>query len=482
MKYSIHKSLLPCFLAIMVIFMPSCKKYIEVNPPFTTTNAANVYESDGTAASVLSGIYANISKLNLTSGGITSISLFSGLSADEFTLFNPPSQSNLVYNAYYTNLLTSSSVLSVDFWSNIYSIVFVANSAIEGLSNSKGLTLEVKQQLLGEAKFIRALCYFYLINLYGDVPLVVSTNYEVNRALPRTSAGEVWAQIIQDLKDAQGLLSESYKDGSIVNSTLERATPNKWAATSLLARSYLYTKDYINAEIQSTAVINNKVMYDTVALNSVFIKNNKEAIWQLQPVVSNPTNTWDARLFVLQSSGPNTNNYPVFLSNYIVNSFEADDKRKTVWINKVVVGGNTYWYPYKYKIFASGAAVSEYNTVLRIGEQYLIRAEARTQLGNLSEAINDLNVIRRRAGLANITADSQSKLLIAIMQERKVELFTEYGHRWFDLKRTNTIDAVMESITPQKGGNWNANWALYPIPQLEIERNPSLVGNQNPGY
>jgi len=117
---------------------------------------------------------------------------------------------------------------------------------------------------------------------------------------------------------------------------------------------------------------------------------------------------------------------------------------------------------------------------LRLAEQYLIRAEAMAQQNKIPEAAADLNVIRSRAGLPNTTAATQSAMLAAILQERKAELFTEWGHRWLDLKRTNTVDSVMSVVAPQKGGTWQSIQKYYPIPQSELNADPNLV--QTPGY
>jgi hypothetical protein len=113
---------------------------------------------------------------------------------------------------------------------------------------------------------------------------------------------------------------------------------------------------------------------------------------------------------------------------------------------------------------------------LRLSEQYLIRAEARAQQNKLSEAAADLNLIRNRATLPNVTAATQSDLLTAIHNERRFEFFAESGHSFFDLKRTRTIDTVML----QAKSLWRTGSALFPIPQSEILLNPNL--SQNPGY
>jgi hypothetical protein len=118
--------------------------------------------------------------------------------------------------------------------------------------------------------------------------------------------------------------------------------------------------------------------------------------------------------------------------------------------------------------------------VLRLAEQYLIRSEARALLGNINGSQADLNVIRKRAGLANTTAADKNALVAAILHERQVEFFSDWGTRWLDLKRTNNADALMSIITLKKGGTWQATDKLYPLPFIELQRGPSLL--QNLGY
>jgi hypothetical protein len=107
---------------------------------------------------------------------------------------------------------------------------------------------------------------------------------------------------------------------------------------------------------------------------------------------------------------------------------------------------------------------------------YLIRAEARARQNKIIEGQGDLNVVRNRAGLPDVSMTSQAALLAAVEKERFTELFTEFGHRWFDLKRTDRIDAVLGSEKP----GWKTDAALYPIPDAQIQVNNNL--SQNPGY
>jgi hypothetical protein len=467
-------------IIVLLLFAQSgCKKFVDVPGPDTSVSQTNVYSSDATAVAVLTGIYAGMSNNQLYGGGITSMSFFPGLSSDELVLFS--GLGNATYTGYYTNALTNLNVGSGDFWSNIYSIIYVANSAISGLTNNADLTPAVQQQLLGEAKFVRAFCYFYLVNLYGDVPLVTGTNYTVNAGLARTPKAQVWQQVIGDLKDAQSLLSPDYLDATLQNVTPQRVRPTSWAATALLARTYLYTDSFANAAAQATAVINNSAEFSLDTLNGVFLANSTEAIWQLQPVESG-WNTQDAQVFIIPATGPGQN-WPVYLSTNLLNSFEMGDQRRSDWVDSVMANGVTYYYSFKYKSDSLGAPVTEYEMVLRLGEQYLIRAEAEAELGQTVSATSDLNAIRIRAGLDSTTASSQQDLLTAILHERQVELFTEWGHRWLDLIRSGTVNSVMGSpgnVCQEKRGTWSPDWQLYPISLYELQHDPNLV--QNAGY
>lgn len=468
----------------------SCTKLIDVDPPATSLTSENVYTNDATASAVLTGVYSSFGNSSpLRAATINSIFLACGLSGDELTLHGGSANANAALVQFYQNSLTSglSTMAAQTIWRDIYAKLYIVNLALERLALSEQLTPAVKLQLTGEAKFLRAFLYFYLVNLYGDVPLATTSDYRTNAILSRASKAQVYEQIIADLKDAQNELSDGYVAADSKSPTAERLTPNKWASTALLARTYLYTGNWESAEEQATAIINNKANYQLDSLNKTFLKNSPEAIWQLQPV-NRGWNTEDARIFILPKSGPTSNSsvegYPVHLSPQLLNSFEPGDLRKERWISSVTItrpGGNAiYYFPYKYKSATLNAPSTEYMTVFRLAEQYLIRAEARIQQNNVTGAQSDLNELRKRAGLSNTSAANTSSLLTAIMHERQVELFTEWGHRWLDLKRTENIDVVMTTVTHSKGTTWNNNWQFYPIPLYDIIQNPNLV--QNAGY
>lgn len=485
----LQKGLMPGVLLIFGI-LSGCKKFVTVDAPPTNLSSGNVYKSDGTATSVITNLYAQMSvsaygdELAGSNTNLAGSFLFAGLSADELTLFNP---TNTDLNFYYTNGVNAN-MDAIGCWDEVYGNIFTVNSAIEGLSSGTGMTPSVQQQLLGEAYFLRGFYYFYLVNFYGRIPLITGVDAHVNGLAAASSVDSAYGQIISDLRIAEALLSNNYLSGNLLTTTTEKVRPTKWAAAALLARAFLYHKDYDSAYAQSSLVINSN-SYQLDSLNQVFLKNSNEAIWQLQSItLGQQANTAEGQILLLPSAGPDINNYQVYLSNSVVNSFEPGDMRKLDWIDSVVVGPNVYYYAYKYK---SGAlqmnTTTEYEMVLRLGEQYLIRAEAQANGagGGLAAAVADLNTIRQRAGLPNYNgAASLDAVMSALLHERQVELFTEWGHRWFDLKRWpgNAIGNVMSVAAPVKGGVWNADnhQALYPLQQGELNTDPNLV--QNPGY
>jgi starch-binding outer membrane protein, SusD/RagB family len=492
-------------LAFLVLLLPvsSCKKLVETPPPSEFVSGGNVYLTDATAIAVLNGIYIamNESGIGLPVQGINSIALLTGLSADEFTLYS--GITNFTYLGYYQNALSvtlSTPISGSEHWSPLYNYVFKCNAAIEGLMASTSLTPAVKQQLLGEAKFLRAFFYFYLANLFGDLPLALGTDPEKNTLLSRSSKTQVYEQIVVDLEDAEEKLSDDFLKETLLGKTSERVRPTKWAAKALLARVYLYIGDNLKAEANATDVINQTALFGPLpTLNDVFLKNSREAIWQLQPTAIN-FNTTEAQTLIIPQTGPNIINNPAFLSDTLLHCFEAGDMRAMYgnWIDTTIYKltttlNDTVAYPNKYKLFMRDSTINsstgiknmkEYFMILRLAEQYLIRAEARAQLGNSLGAVADLNVIRLRVGLTAYSGlTTQASLLSAILHERQVELFSEWGHRWLDLKRTDKVNDMMKGITPLKanGASWQPYQQLYPLPLVsDLQRAPNL--QQNAGY
>ncbi len=484
------------FLIFLIICISGgCEKFIDIPAPSTSVTGQSAYNSDVTAIAVLNGIYTRISNEQPNEMSISQISTWiAGLYADEYSLWSGVTNFNQL--SYYKNDLSPVLGTGSEIWNAAYSYIYSCNAAIEGLEKSLNVSTNVKAQLLGEAKFMRAFFYFYLVNLYGDVPLVLSTDYSTNNNLSRAPEPEIYIQIIRDLKDCESLLNDDFLDASLTKKTTERVRPTKSAAYALLSRVYLYHKDWMSAEQYATSVINNNSIFGLESLNNSFKKNTKESIWQLQPTITG-YNTLQGRILTIPLSGLNATN-AFYLSQSLVKSFELGDERRTKWIDSVTIQSNIYRYPSKYKIggtyndkITTITSLSEYFTVLRLSEQFLIRAEARMQQNNIAGAIDDINMIRTRAraqptvAIPNPLPDlkknlSQSQCLSAIVQERRIELFSEWGHRWFDIKRLNMTDSIMAVETSRKGGVWQSYKYLFPIPREEINRNSGL--KQNDGY
>jgi hypothetical protein len=445
-------------ILIGIVLLSSCRKLLDVGSPIDNVTTNSAFNSDVTAAALMTGLYYDMSNGGAFMGS-KGISYLCGLSADEFLL---QQEEELALSLYHNQIRTT----DVPFWRILYQYIYRVNAAIEGLHTATKLTPVIRQQLMGEAKFTRAFCYFYLVNLFGDLPLAINTDYKANATLYRTSASKVYDLIIADLKDAQELLRTDYLQADMVSVTNDRVRPNKWAAVALLARVQLYLDNWQDAINASTIVLDNHDLYDTSNITQVFQQDSREAIWQLQTV--DKTFTDDAALFIQQR--------PVHISNDLRLSFEKGDLRRQYWLS----GINSDLYPYKYRRVDGTGGSRENLVMMRLAEQYLIRAEARLQTGDIDGARADLNVIRARAGLPDIIFTAPDQLMQAIQQERRIELFAEWGHRWLDLKRTHHVNAVMEGAVVTKEGSWASYAQWYPIPQSEIILNPHLF--QNEGY
>lgn len=448
------------FFATAMLLGTACNKFLEVPSPATKAESFKVFADERSADAAVSGVYAFLVSANMQffNGAITA---YTGFCADEFANISK----NTTYEPFRINAIpTENEVVASNFWSNAYKGINHVNVTIEGLqANQSRYAPQKYRQLIGEMYFTRALQYFYLVNLFGDVPLIISNDFEANALLPRTAKAKVYAQITEDLMQATANLSE----GAI------NLRPNRSAAWLLLARVYLYLEKWELAKAAAAEVIT-KGGYVLEPLTNTFLATSKETIFQLMKPTAN---TAEAFSFVPSSA----TTIPSFaITDDLLLAFKGTDLRKGNWLKFNAVTGKNYYYPYKYKV-RSGTVVSEYYVVLRLAEVYLISAEAKAQLNEISAAELDLDVVRKRAGLQPIQQTqpnlSKADLLALIANERRLEFFAEWGHRWFDLKRTGKANAVLGNL---KGADWNNSTNLFPIPYREINYNFNLT--QNDGY
>lgn len=465
MKKRLHHTYLYMLLGIVLSLglLTSCSSFIEIDQPIHIVTTTTVFEDEQTATSAVMGLYSKMLMRNFTfSSGATTI--FAGLASDEF--YHTGTLQDLL--VFYTNSYTENSgTISEEFWRFTYEYIYQANICIEGLQSSS-ISSSTKNQLLGEVYTIRAFCYWYLVNLFGDVPLILSSNYEENATIGRTNSGQVIEQIVLDLETARDMLIEAYQGN-------DRERINKWTAVAFLARVYLYQGNWALAEQYASEVIGVADYRLEEDLNKVFLIESEEVIWRLVERTEPFEAPRETAHFIPVSLPPNR--LPICaIADNLIESFESEDQRMVNWTAARTVGGTTYTYPFKFKDRYRINGLTESLAPFRLAETYLIRSEARAQLNDLTSALEDLNIIRNRSGLGNLHTSDRAELLDLILKERQIELFAEWGHRWFDLKRTGKIDAVLGEVKP----NWRATSALWPIPYSQILLNPNLT--QNEGY
>ena len=443
------------FLFSMIL---GCKKMITVDSPKNQLTTEKVFVDSASATAALLNIYASFER-----DFDPNYNIYVSLYTDELKNID----SDTEVDNFFDSRISSTNGINQNAWSHLYKIIYQCNDIELQLKNNTSLSRSNKQ-LTNEAKFLRALAYFYLVNTYGDVPLLLQTDVETTAKAFRADQNIVNNQIINDLIDAKAGLSVNY-----ISSGKVRA--NKWAASALLSREYLYQKKWTLAEKEAGDIIESGLYTPLLTVKDVFRANSKESILQF----------WNQNGFITSSSDYlpySAESLPQYIiSSALYESFEEGDLRKNYWVGTVVDADNNnekYYFSNKYKNRVSNTSSPEYLMVLRITEQFLIRAEARVMIGDIKGAIEDINVVRKRSGLLILpnSLDTQ-QCLDAIIKERRVEFFTENGHRFFDLKRSRRINEVMSGYK----NTWRNDISkLWPIPQSEITYNHNLV--QNTGY
>ena len=446
---------------LLVIAVFSCTDFVEVDPPKNTLISATVFEDPATVKSALANIYYNMREQGMVSGNF-GLSVLMGIYTDELDYYGLTS-SNV---EFFNHNITPSNSLILSWWNQAYSLIYAANDIIKGVDNSTTLTWEDQAQFKGQALFVRGYLHSLLVGLFGDVPYITTTNYLENNIAVRMPVNLVYEHIITDITDAVSLLNSNDLSG-------ERVLPNQSVAKALLARMYLYTNNWEQAELTSSELINSYSLEPDI--NTVFKNNSSETLWQFKPNGISHLNTYEANQLVIRFIPGQS----YALSDALWNAFEPHDLRLLNWIGSESSsdGLTTLHYANKYKALFNETVSIEYSIIFRLTEQYLIRAEARAHLGDVFGAQSDLNRIRNRAGLSNTMAATQTDLLDAILQERQLELFSEHGQRWFDIKRLDRAEDVLSPIKI----NWQISHMQLPIPDTELELNPNLKP-QNPGY
>lgn len=476
------KKYLLFFLAFVVI---SCSdSFLELSPK-DQANTADFYKNASDFEVALIGAYGS-----LMGGGFSDLLVILGdVRSDNATAI---ATNGTLQRLSEFNMDATAGEVSL-FYRSSYVAIQAAN-AIIGRVAGQSFKQEDKNRIEGEARFIRALTYFYLVNVYGDVPLILEetsgSNLEDVRKLARVPKAEVYAQIVADLKEAEAKLPAFN-------------TPNRasaLAAKSLLGKVYVFQGNYAEAVIKLKEVVNSskfKLLPKYGDLYRIGNARNSESIFVIQHV-GGPNGTGSGIGFRNAPRGTflgtfRINNQGIYVEPGLYRAYsQKDTERQSFSAQKFYspkdeVGSDTVYYTKKYldnnPFEASNASNTIY--VIRYADVLLLLAEASNELGYIAggEAFTYFNLVRVRAGITPLSENdlpSQQKFRDGVLLERRLELAME-GHRWFDLVRTGRAIETLNSAPLLVKVNIGQNDLLYPIPQSEILNNPDVI-KQNPGY
>lgn len=440
-----------------------CERFVEVPEPTDQISQTTVFKDKATALAALADLYANLRSSSLLDGSLTGANFLTGAYSDELATVS--AQSGDFRSFYNLSLLSTNSNID-QLWTSSYRNIYAANNILEGAALSgNALDETTKNNLIGESLALRALIHLYLSQLFGEIPYVETTDYQINKNIAKSKLPKINANITRDLLQAESLLTDDYP-------APDRTRLNKSAVQLLLARVYLLQGNNALARDYANKTLNNTAYPMESSLDKVFLKGASSTIWQFAPV-EDGANTLEGQNFIILNTPPPN----AILSSNFINSFESGDLRFNHWINSISDGTETYYFPFKYKQYSLTPVSLEYSVILRIEEAYLISAEAENNLGNTNAALQKITPIRTRAGLATPASASTQQVKDLIIRERRHELFTEGAHRFFDLKRWNLLDTTMPVVKP----NWQAYMQNWPLPQREILANQNL-NPQNNGY
>ncbi|WP_433763992.1 RagB/SusD family nutrient uptake outer membrane protein [Flavobacterium ginsenosidimutans] len=351
-------------------------------------------------------------------------------------------------------------------WVSLYKAVYYNNVILDGVMSSEKGTDAEKKEIYAEAFVHRAFAYLQLVNTYGPqfdpasansekaVPLLLKP--ELFSSLDRSTVGQVYDQIISDLKSA---LANDIQDTPSFN-----VLPSKRAAYALLARTYLYMGQYqLSLENAEKALEMQNELIDLKSFASAY---------SYPVLIQNPEVIFSKTLLLTYNGAP--------LSTDLLNSFSADDLR----YNYYTIAGTNFYPSYTGRGFGinSYSYTNGINIGVSVPEMYLIAAECYARAGQTQKAVDYLNILRAKRYKANtayeVSATTNTEALNLVLTEREKE-FIGRGFRWFDQRRLNLDPAFQKTYTRTfKGTTYtllpNSDGYVFPINQNYIDLNPEL--------
>ncbi|WP_426477497.1 RagB/SusD family nutrient uptake outer membrane protein [Chryseobacterium sp. CBSDS_008] len=445
-------------LIIIATINSSCDKLLDVDTPDNQIDQNKVFEDVQTANAALAAHYADLMKSSPIAGG--DLEAYLSSYTDELRNYTTISSDS---RDIFLNLHTDTNSIVFNTWATAYKHIYSANSILEGISGSHGISSNDKNWFRGQALLTRSIMFYYLNQLYGDIPYPESTDYKANNIIAKTKSNLVLSNLERDLLEVSSLLQNEYKDS-------ERIYPNRFVAKLLLAKVYMAGKNWNKAELVLKEIVQSPLYQIESDITRVFQKSGKHVLWQLKP--HNNASLQQATIYYFTNSLPNI----YAISDSLINTLQDNDLRKQNWIGRVEFNGVSYYRVEKYKN-RNNTNSNEYSIVFRLEEAILLLAEALTQENKINEALPYVNVTRLRAQLTPLTMPITKDILLQeILLEYKREFFAEMGHRFLDLKRTGKLN-TLQTNKP----NWKDFHLLWPIPQKEILLNANLKP-QNTGY
>ncbi|HSU51068.1 MAG TPA: RagB/SusD family nutrient uptake outer membrane protein [Segetibacter sp.] len=464
----------------------SCKKsFIEIAPE-SSVSVDILYKTDKDFQDAINGGY------NVLQTQYPNMWVFGDLPADDVSEDIPNHFDHVTFDQF---TVTDRQPILISTWRNYYNLVSRVNAVLDNIDKADPLVVKNKDRYIGEAKFMRALAYFDLVRIFGDVPMI-TTNVSVEESykIGREKADKIYAEvIIKDLLDAEAKLPTKY-----TGTDVGRAT--KGAAKSILGKVYLTRKDFVNAEAKLKEVTtlgyallpNFKDLWNYTVNEHhseyIFDIEYEEGIGEGSPFTHTFSPSWTALtdLYGIKGGTPSNDGAP---TPSVYAAFDPKDVRRSITVNYGITINGTFTPIPTTSIQAAKSFTTKYFTpvassndskanwkVIRYADVLLMLAEAMNENGKTTEALTYLNMVHTRAGLTAYAGLTQADAREKIYLERRLELFLE-GQRWFDLVRTGRALTTLQSV------GMKSHMTVFPVPltQIQIMNNKDLFP-QNPGY
>lgn len=471
------------FITLFMV-LTSCEKFLEEKPKnFIALD--NLYSSDAGVIAAINGVYSTLNPIAYD----RCIYLMTELTTDNMD-YPLTSAERIAFDLYLLTVNSNNSELK-KMWDRSWKTINEANSVIGNVENNNAITEKLRNRVVGEASFLRAFIYFNMVRFWGDLPLLTQPSKTGDDFfVKRNKTVEIYAQIIKDLERAEMLPKQSEYGPS------DKGRASQGAAKVYLAKVYLTLKDYSKAYTkikEVTASGEYSLVSDYSDLFTKAYNNSSESVFAAQTIPDFQGGLSSGTNFSPNPTPFDTRGYANFnVTNSLYDLFEPNDIRKSMIIKGTyVVNGKSYstskGLPFTIKYLGKSVEEAGENKpavnwmFTRYADVLLMLAELSNELnGPDTEAYNNINLVRNRAGLVNLPAGLDKVQFFAeIDKERRRELFFE-GHRWFDLVRWETLKKKVEVDNPKVNIVVPKHY-LFPLPTDAVNVNPNLLPN-NPGW